>query len=79
MAGVFDCSFSCQVISLGTHVVHPDMVEPMLLMEVMPMILGRRSFPPPATILSHEPGYRDSPDPRKTMALVFMRVPNPTI
>lgn len=50
------------------------MVEPMLLMEVMPMILGRRSFPPPATILSHEPGYRDSPDPRKTMALVFMKV-----
>lgn len=63
-----------QVISLGTHVVHPSLDEPMLLMEVMPMMLGRRSFPPPATALSFEPGYRDSPDPRKPMALLFMKV-----
>lgn len=66
-------SFRIQVISLGTHLVD-ESLGPMLLMEVMPTILGRRSFPKPATLESIEPGYRDSPDPATNMAIVFMKV-----
>ena len=51
----------------------------MLLMEVMPTILARRHFPPPATAETLEPGFRDSPDPAAGMALVFTRVRLPCL
>lgn len=63
-----------QVVSLGTHIVDHSLAGPMLLMEVMPQLLGRRSFPPPVTQEMIEPGFRDSPDPAHHMALVFTRV-----
>lgn len=62
------------MVSLGTHVVSHMLAGPMLLMEVMPAVLGRRSFGPPATEEMIEPGYRDSPDPKHNMALVFTKV-----
>lgn len=62
-----------QVVSLGTHIVDPALGGAMLLMEVMPSVLARRSFPPPATHEAIEPGYRDSPDPSENMALVFTK------
>ncbi len=62
-----------QVISLGVHVVHDAFPGAMLLMEVMPSLLARRSFPRPATERCLEPGFRDSPDP-SAVALVFIRV-----
>ena len=62
-----------QVISLGVHVLSEAFADPLLLMEVMPALLARRAFPPPATAAVLEPGYRDSPDP-SALALVFIRV-----
>jgi hypothetical protein len=65
--------FRAQVISLGVHVVHEVFPAAMLLMEVMPSLLARRSFPRPATERCLEPGFRDSPHP-SAVALVFIRV-----
>ncbi|CAL8470951.1 g10493 [Coccomyxa elongata] len=65
-----------QVISLGVHVVHDVFPGAMLLMEVMPSLLARRSFPRPATERCLEPGFRDSPDP-SAVALVFIRAAKP--
>jgi hypothetical protein len=43
-------------------------------MEVMPNLLARRSFKPPATLRMVQPGYRDAPDINKCMAIVFCKV-----
>lgn len=63
-----------QMIHLGTHRLSQDFPEPALLMEVMPSVLARRSFPPPASLACLEPGFRESPDPFFPMALVFLKV-----
>lgn len=63
-----------QMIHLGTHRLSHDFPEPALLMEVMPSVLARRSFPPPASLACLEPGFRESPDPFFPMALVFLKV-----
>ena len=73
----FDPRLRCglvQVISLGTHLIEATSAEPMLLMEVMPSILAKRSFPAPATHEQIEPGYRDAPDPSHNCVIVFSRV-----
>ena len=67
------CVPLAQVISLGTHLIEPTSAEPMLLMEVMPSILAKRSFPAPATFEQIEPGYRDAPDPGQNCVIVFSR------
>lgn len=66
------CRVRRQVISLGVHEVAEEWPGPMLLMEVMPSLLARRSFPRPATAGALEPGFRDSPDPA-AVALVFIK------
>jgi hypothetical protein len=66
------CCRCAQVISLGVHVISEAFGDPMLLMEVMPTLLARRAFAPPATRARLEPGFRDSPDPA-ALALVFIR------
>ncbi len=65
-----------QVISLGIHVIEvgPEAYR-MLLMEVMPSVLARRTFPPPRTAAQLEPGFRDAPDPARHLAILFMKVP----
>lgn len=63
-----------QVISLGVHVIHKTFLQPSLLMEVLPQLLERRTFPSPMSYHRLELGYRDSPDPAHNMAIVFMRV-----
>ncbi|KAK9829405.1 hypothetical protein WJX72_005653 [[Myrmecia] bisecta] len=67
-----------QAISLGSHLVDKQFTQPLLLMEVMPSILSRRSFPPPRTMKMLEPGYRDSPDPAQDMTIVFIKVAKPS-
>lgn len=68
--------YRAQVISLGIHVIEvgPEMYR-MLLMEVMPSVLARRTFPPPRTAAQLEPGFRDAPDPAHHLAILFMKVP----
>ncbi len=68
-----------QVISLGTHLIEAASAEPMLLMEVMPSVLAKRSFPAPATHEQIEPGYRDAPDPSQNCVIVFSRVCAPCL
>ena len=46
----------------------------MLLMEVMPSVLAKRSFPAPQTLRQLEPGYRDAPEPGDNCVIVFSRV-----
>lgn len=62
------------VISLGSHVVCDDFPLPMLLMEVMPNLLAKRVFNPVLTKRLVEPGYRDAPDPKDPMTIVFVKV-----
>lgn len=64
-----------QVISLGTHLFKgaPD-AEPMLLMEVMPSVLAKRSFLPPDTACRVTLGYRDAPEPGPNCVIVFSKV-----
>ena len=63
-----------QVISLGTHVICADWPKSMMLFEVMPSVLSKRTFPPLATERMLVPGYRDSPDPSQDMAIVYVKV-----
>lgn len=63
-----------RIISLGTHVVSDDFPHPMLLMEVMPNLLSKRVFQSVMTKQMLEPGYRDAPDPKDPMAIVFVKV-----
>ena len=63
-----------QVISLGTHVVSPEWPRSMMVFEVMPSVLAKRTFPPLATARMLVPGYRDSPDPGQDMAIVYIKV-----
>jgi hypothetical protein len=62
------------IISLGTHWVSDDVPGPMALMEVMPTYLSRRSFSRVMTKRTLAPGYRDAPDPREPMTIVFIKV-----
>lgn len=62
------------IISLGMHVVSDDFPNPMLLMEVMPNLLARRVFSRIMTKRLVEPGFRDAPDPKEPMAIVFVKV-----
>lgn len=50
---------------------------PMLLMEVMPAALARRSFPAPRTAAAIDPGYRDAPALGEDMAIVYVKVAKP--
>ena len=50
---------------------------PMLLMEVMPAALARRSFPAPRTAAAIDPGYRDAPAQGEDMAVVYVKVAKP--
>ena len=45
------------------HMLDPTFPHAVLLMEIMPTLLARREFPPPDTMQTLEPGFRDSPDP----------------
>lgn len=63
-----------RIISLGTHIVSDDFPQPMLLMEVMPNLLSKRVFQSMLTKQMIEPGYRDAPDPKDPMAIVFVKV-----
>jgi hypothetical protein len=65
------------IISLGMHVLSDDFPTPMLLMEVMPNLLARRNFSRIMTKRLVEPGFRDAPDPREPMAIVFVKVGPP--
>ena len=67
-------SCGAQVINLGVHMLDPTFPHAVLLMEVMPTLLARREFPPPDTMQTLEPGFRDSPDPGHDLAIVFLRV-----
>lgn len=63
-----------QVVSLGIHVIEVGAeAYRMLLMEVMPSVLARRTFPPPRTAAQLEPGFRDAPDPAHHLAILFMK------
>ena len=63
-----------QVISLGTHVISLEWPKPMMVFEVMPSVLAKRTFPPLASERMLVPGYRDSPDPGQDMAIVYIKV-----
>jgi hypothetical protein len=62
------------IVSLGTHTVSDDYPTPMLLMEVMPSFLNRRAFSRVMTKRMLEPGYRDAPDPKDPMTIMFIKV-----
>lgn len=66
-----------QIISLGSHSIDADFEQAVLLMEIMPTLLAKRSFDPLNTLTQLEPGYRDSPDPHQDMAIVFVKVLRP--
>ena len=67
-----------QVISLGTHALtDPVLPGPTMLMEVMPQVLAKRSFPPPQKGQMVEPGYRDAPSAASDVAIAQIRVVKP--
>ena len=67
-----------QVISLGIQALEdPALPTPAMLMEVMPQVLARRSFPPPQKARMVEPGYRDAPSASADVAIAQMRVVKP--
>jgi hypothetical protein len=43
-------------------------------MEVMPNLLAKRTFHPVMTKKLVEPGYREAPDSRDPMTIVFVKV-----
>lgn len=66
------------VVSLGSHLLDPSPASPpLLLMEVMPQILSRRTFPPPLTLGMVEPGYRDAPGADEPVAFVYVKISKP--
>lgn len=66
------------VVSLGSHILdHSPASHPLLLMEVMPQVLSRRTFEPPRTIGMVEPGYRDAPAADESVAFVYVKVAKP--
>jgi class 3 adenylate cyclase len=68
------------VISLGTHLVeHPCCPDPMMLMEVMPKTLSKRSFPRPKSTTMVEPGYRDAPPEDSVVTVVHLKISKPEI
>jgi hypothetical protein len=62
------------IISLGKHELSDDFPHPMLVMEVMPTLLSRRTFRSLATRKQIEPGFREAPNPNEPMAIVFAKV-----
>lgn len=68
-----------QVLSLGTHVLSPRFSAPTMLMEVMPQMLARRTFPTLRTECLLVPGFRESPDPDKDMAILFCKAHKPDV
>lgn len=54
--------------------VSDDFPVPMLLMEVMPNLLAKRVFHSVMTKKLIEPGYREAPDPREPMTIMFVKV-----
>lgn len=68
------------VISLGTHLIeHPCCTDPMMLMEVMPKPLSKRSFPRPKSTTMVEPGYRDAPSEDSVVTIVHLKIVKPDI
>lgn len=67
------------VVSLGTHIIDdPSCSSPMMLMEVMPKILCKRTFPRPRSTVLLEPGYRDAPPGDAVTTIVYLKVVKPT-
>ena len=59
-----------QVICLGSH--RLKLGDPVkALMELTPMLIGARHFPPIASDEVIFPGYRESPSPNREMAILF--------
>ena len=68
------------IISLGTHLIeHPCLPEPMMLMEVMPKTLSKRTFPPLKGTTLLDPGYRDAPPEHSVVTIVQLKVAKPEI
>ena len=66
------------IISLGTHLIeHPCCPEPMMLMEVMPKTLSKRTFPRPKGTTMIEPGYRDAPPEHSVVTVVHLKIVKP--
>ncbi|KAL4419982.1 hypothetical protein ABPG75_007080 [Micractinium tetrahymenae] len=66
------------VVSLGSHLLdHSAASLPLLLIEVMPQVLSRRTFPRPRTLGMVEPGYRDAPAADEPVAFVYVKVSKP--
>jgi class 3 adenylate cyclase len=64
-----------QVIHLGTFQFRfPSSLQTLNLMELSPLILAQRQFPPVPSIQCTSPGYRQSPAIDKGMAIVFCKV-----
>lgn len=69
-----------QVISLGVLAIDdPCFASAIMLMEVMPQVLCKRSFSTPRRARTVEPGYRDAPSAKSDVAIVQMRVHKPTV
>ena len=69
-----------QVISLGTHIIQePCFPGPVMLMEVMPKLLSKRTFPRPKNTTFVEPGYRDAPSGNSIVTIVHLKVVKPEI
>ena len=67
-----------RIISLGTQAVQdPTVSRPMMLVEVMPQPLAKRSFPPPQRAIMVDPGYRDAPSGNDEIAIAHVRLIKP--
>lgn len=68
------------VISLGTHAFkEPCFSEPILLMEVMPKLLSRRTFPRPKHTTMIDSGYRDAPAANSIVTIAHLKIVKPSI
>lgn len=68
------------VISLGTHIIDdPSCSSPMMLIEVMPKLLSKRTFPRPKNTILLEPGYRDAPTGDAVTTIAHLKVVKPEI
>lgn len=68
------------VISLGTHIIKESCFSgPMMLMEVMPKQLNKRSFGKPNNTTIIDPGYREAPSAKSAVSIAHLRVVKPSI
>ena len=68
------------VISLGSHLLEAScFTGPVMLMEVMPQQLNKRTFPRPRNATMVEPGYRDAPSAKSIVTIVHLRIVKPVI